>query len=304
MFPASSRFFDRVVRIMKEAIPSDVVRGTTIMTFDRSKPSTTPKSQTRSISQSGGFRFWEGLRCSEMIAATSEKDCSLGFVVCLQRSGRATVRHDGRPLQVGANEALLIAAPRQLSWQPLGEPADCIMISGGPIFSLRFRLHRDNCVRLCPGHPIALLLSDSVQRLKDLAPATDYAVIQQISEIIADLIEIAIDESDGVSDKTFLTHLARIEDQLDSSAFGVADLAGELRTALRLLQKQFREFNTTPREWMSQRRLERARRRLDNPRFADLSIKQIALATGFRDFSNFSRSFKSAFGVSPRMYRR
>ncbi len=102
VFPASSRCFrscgphhegSHPPRTLYAAPPS---RRSTAQ-----KPSTTPKSQTRSISQSGGFRSSVGrLAVLRNDRRDQQKDTVL-VVVCLQRSGRAT-RHDGRPLQVGA----------------------------------------------------------------------------------------------------------------------------------------------------------------------------------------------------------
>ena len=56
-------------------------------------------------------------------------------------------------------------------------------------------------------------------------------------------------------------------------------------------------------EWMRNKRLERARDDLANPKFADHSVIQIAFNWGFNDASHFSRTFKAAFGMTPRQYK-
>ncbi|MEM1272280.1 MAG: helix-turn-helix transcriptional regulator [Pseudomonadota bacterium] len=57
----------------------------------------------------------------------------------------------------------------------------------------------------------------------------------------------------------------------------------------------------TPHELVRSRRLDAARRLLQ---LGELSISQIASETGFSDQAHLSRSFKQAFGQSPRQWRR
>jgi AraC-like DNA-binding protein len=53
-----------------------------------------------------------------------------------------------------------------------------------------------------------------------------------------------------------------------------------------------------------ERRLDRCREQLDDPRLAHRSITEIAFAWGFKDLSHFSRRFSARFDKSPRDYRR
>jgi AraC family transcriptional regulator len=56
----------------------------------------------------------------------------------------------------------------------------------------------------------------------------------------------------------------------------------------------------TPHQWMLRARLRKAARRLVASRDA---ITDVALDVGFNDLSNFIRSFRAEFGISPRQYR-
>ena len=56
----------------------------------------------------------------------------------------------------------------------------------------------------------------------------------------------------------------------------------------------------TPHQWMMRARLREAARRLAQ---GDESVTAIALEVGFEDLSNFTRSFRSEFGMSPGRYR-
>ncbi len=263
-----------------------------------------PEGRSRPARHFAGLHFRDG-GPNDVTVSSRGRDGHLSFAVCLQTAGRGLVTHGETHASVVENEAFLIAPLTHFTWHPSGPDSRCVVTAGGPAFSLRFRPHPLKAVKLGARHPVTLLLRDCVEQLKAFVPTAESTVTQKLAEVLADLVEIAIDEANSpVSDLEFLSTLARAEDQLDDPQFDVSALAGELGTTLRSLQKRFKLLNTTPREWMSERRLERTRKKLDDPAFANLSIKQIAFGSGFRDFSHFSRSFKDAFGVPPRRYRR
>jgi AraC-like DNA-binding protein len=56
----------------------------------------------------------------------------------------------------------------------------------------------------------------------------------------------------------------------------------------------------TPHQWLLRARLRDAARRLASSR---TPVTDIALDVGFNDLSNFIRTFRAEFGVSPRTYR-
>ena len=51
-------------------------------------------------------------------------------------------------------------------------------------------------------------------------------------------------------------------------------------------------------------RLERARDLITSIDMAHIDIREIAFKVGFKDASHFSRSFKEAFGKSPKQFRK
>ena len=79
----------------------------------------------------------------------------------------------------------------------------------------------------------------------------------------------------------------------------LADIAGMSEYHL---SRMFRiSFGMPPHAWVAERRLDRARHLLKT---GGLPLQQIADACGYADLSHFSHRFRSAFGVSPRQYRR
>ena len=65
--------------------------------------------------------------------------------------------------------------------------------------------------------------------------------------------------------------------------------------------RAFREaYGRTPREYLSGRRVERARELL---RAANLTVTEVCLIVGFSSLGSFSARFKAEVGVPPRVYR-
>ncbi|WP_274563575.1 helix-turn-helix transcriptional regulator [Streptomyces spiramyceticus] len=60
---------------------------------------------------------------------------------------------------------------------------------------------------------------------------------------------------------------------------------------------------TTVSRWILHRRLEAGRRELSRPRHAGPSVTAVAHCWGFTSTSHFSRSFRAAYGMSPRERR-
>ncbi len=72
-------------------------------------------------------------------------------------------------------------------------------------------------------------------------------------------------------------------------------------TSTRWLERLFRHhLGVTPKRYYIEMRLERARSLLLQ---TELSVTEIALATGFQSAGHFSRVYHDAFGVTPREQR-
>jgi AraC-like DNA-binding protein len=82
----------------------------------------------------------------------------------------------------------------------------------------------------------------------------------------------------------------------------IQDIADDLGLSMRQIQRGFAALRTTPTKYLLHRRLEHARRALDDRqagRRSDL-ISSIAYEAGFSDLSYFHRCYRRAFGASPK----
>jgi AraC-like DNA-binding protein len=92
-----------------------------------------------------------------------------------------------------------------------------------------------------------------------------------------------------------------LEEQLERQ-HTLAELARQAGLSRYHFLRTFKSVTgVTPHQWLIRARLQRAAHQLKG---AAASVTQIALDAGFHDLSNFIRTFRREFGLSPSRYRR
>jgi AraC-like DNA-binding protein len=81
-------------------------------------------------------------------------------------------------------------------------------------------------------------------------------------------------------------------------------IAAAHQISVRYLHHLFRQEEQTVGEFIRNRRLERCRADLSDPRLRDRSVVEVGSRWGFTDAATFSRTFKEATGTAPGEYRR
>ncbi|WP_136161700.1 helix-turn-helix domain-containing protein [Sphingomonas flavalba] len=97
---------------------------------------------------------------------------------------------------------------------------------------------------------------------------------------------------------------AFIDARLADPELSPARIARGCGISVRRLHRAFAGTEWSVCSWIRHCRLEACRRDLLDPTLAGLSIIQIAFRWGFNDAAHFSRSFREAYGASPREHRR
>lgn len=95
-----------------------------------------------------------------------------------------------------------------------------------------------------------------------------------------------------------------IEQHLQDELLTTAQLAKELNSSTRKLQRTFAENGFSVQNYIWEQRLERCRKEILTPSLSNRSISEIAFKWGFNDASHFSRRYKSQYGESPVETRR
>jgi AraC family transcriptional regulator len=98
-----------------------------------------------------------------------------------------------------------------------------------------------------------------------------------------------------------VTRIVRLIEQDPSADHRLASLASDARLSLYHFIRTFERITgVTPHQYILRARLREAALRLAEP----TRILDIALDSGFGDLSNFNRTFRTEFGVSPRTFRK
>lgn len=85
-----------------------------------------------------------------------------------------------------------------------------------------------------------------------------------------------------------------------AAAWDMARLAKETGIGVRTLERRFQEgLGTSPQRWIQERRLEKARLRLE----AGASLAEACEAAGWSDVASFARLFRERTGMTPARYR-
>ena len=103
------------------------------------------------------------------------------------------------------------------------------------------------------------------------------------------------------TDKLFARICDIIKLQFTDPDFGPSQIAIELRISLRYLQKLFSERNLTCSHYINSLRLDHAATLLERRSLlkTDQPSTEIAYASGFRDYTAFTRQFRRRFGHTP-----
>ena len=104
----------------------------------------------------------------------------------------------------------------------------------------------------------------------------------------------------GTRDARVLASLRMMEEQLEEP-LDVATVARHVGLSVRQLERIFAQaLNRSPIQLYLQLRLERAERLIT---YSSMSMREVALATGFSSLPLFSRNFRRQFGKSPSQWR-
>jgi len=109
-------------------------------------------------------------------------------------------------------------------------------------------------------------------------------------------------DSDLTGARALASGQAYLDANYRSPDLSIQDMADDLGLSLRQIQRGFAALGTTPTKYLLQKRLEHARRALNDRqvgRRSDL-ISSIAYEAGFSDLSYFHRCYRRAFGASPK----
>jgi len=234
------------------------------------------------------------------------------YMVSRQRSGVTRMSQNDDVCELQPGDVGLVDGTRPFRLEYL-QPVDRIVavIPHAQLHSRAPWLDQRPLNRMAAASPLSELLRFYLERLAgpDCNSTWEAAALtDNVCNIVALMTATTVRERSSVRQFAVLPTLDQmlimLRRHLADPDLSPGAVAARLGVSLRTLHKRFQEADTTFGKWILENRLLACQRALEDPRHASFTISQIAYGWGFNDLSNFSKAFKTRFGVSPLEYRR
>jgi AraC-like DNA-binding protein len=229
------------------------------------------------------------------------------FVALFQLAGRSAMTHNEEAVRFGVGDVVLVDVTRPAtffsgnageSWNTaaLVLPRQSLVSHLG--FEPRGGLYRRR------GTAVGRLLLDLIRNAGEegLPPSrTDCYVRLAVYDLVGALFAPSDPAPARHSDKLFMRVRGIIKDGFADPDLDPCEVAARAGISLRYLQKLFTQRGSTCSEFIYSFRLDYAAHLLQRQSAlgASRAFREIAYASGFRDYSHFARKFRQRFGHAP-----
>jgi AraC-like DNA-binding protein len=235
-----------------------------------------------------------------------ERDC---YVFMLMARGSVAFTQDGREAQVGTGDMMLYHQARPFTMDFPGDGRTILLNIPRPLLVARLpEAHRITALRMCGESKFGTLAGTLLRQLVQLDEGADEAVLARLGSSAMDILVAALEaelfgpaERNGRGSAALHQVKRYILANLHDCELTLETIARAQNIAPRTLNRLFVADGHTPISWLWQQRLLASYKAL-----AEGQVHQVtdaAMNYGFNDLSHFSRSFKKAFGRSPRSVR-
>ena len=236
--------------------------------------------------------------------------------LCLQLSGRITVRQDGRVGVAGPGDLVFYETSRPFTLEyPADQRSLMWHFPQNLLMSSRVNATIRTATVLEGGSDLGKLAVPALRGYVDQLALigsleNSYATEMVQAGLSGALAALSLlgRKVSGVTttpgNTLFASATSFIEDHLSDPALCPAMIADSLFVSVRQLHARFRAESTTVGTYIRGRRLEEVRQALLEPRNANVSVATLGARVGFHDAPHLSRAFKARYGMSPAMYRR
>jgi AraC-like DNA-binding protein len=264
---------------------------------------------------------FEAHRSMSRIRSSDPEVYQISLVLC----GSSGIRQEGRETLLAPTDLMLYDTSLPFKAWTTSDPRDTAtgrhqagsdgLILQIPHDALPFpvpEIRRLLAGRIAGRQGVATLLGDLLRGIVTRSDELSAADVGRLSTVILDFViavlahELEVDPTPSLTNpsRTLILQIqAFIEQRLGQVDLSPAVIAGAHHISLRHLYRLFQQEGHTVGGWIRQRRLERCRRALEDPRLDGIPINAIAARWGFPNDSHFNRTFRRAFGVTPAAYR-
>jgi AraC-like DNA-binding protein len=234
------------------------------------------------------------------------------IVVELQVAGRRSVVQGNRRTMLGPGDLILLDCRRPYLSTSLDQTSQqSVRIPTADLALTDHALARVAGLRLGPQNPVANLAATYLTQLigdHRLAAEADLEVfeaptIELIRAVVATQLDDGVQATEPMENTLALRIMEFARQHLTDPDLTAAKIASANNISVRHLYTTLSRSGVVLGEWIRVRRLEGSRRELARSAATRRTISSIAYAWGFGDATHFSRTFREAFGMSPREWR-
>jgi AraC-like DNA-binding protein len=266
-------------------------------------------------------REYDGISLSQVFAGSHQVDRPLDFIdsnesqffkLSLQVSGTGLIIQDGREAALLPGDMAIYDTSRPYSMAfdndvqslVLIFPHDLLNVPADAVSQLTaVRISGDSGM----GQMVSPFLRQLGQNLDQFSGHSGTRIAHNVLDLISTLVYTELDLDNSARPHSNLSLMmdvqAFIEKNLGDPKLSPSRIAQAQYISTRRLHYLFQAESTTVAAWIKARRLERCRRDLRDPSLVPETVTTIGQRWGFVDSAHFSRTFKSAVGVSPSSYR-
>jgi AraC family transcriptional activator of tynA and feaB len=234
------------------------------------------------------------------------------YTLILQVRGQGVFTQYGHEAVLGPGDFTLCQGEAPYTYQ-LGDDCDIVMVR---VPASLLKEHLPSPESFCGRHlpaaegltgAAALLVASLCGALPtELSPEFEHRVARHLLATVATSYAIAFESGISSSSNIGAWH-ARvrlyIEQHLRTPDLTPCSIASKLKLSPRYLRMIFASSHETVSAYILRRRIEECARQIEDPRWSEHSITEIAFSWGFNSAPHFTRSFRERYGTSPRHYR-
>jgi AraC family transcriptional regulator, positive regulator of tynA and feaB len=231
------------------------------------------------------------------------------FVATFQTQGTSTVRQDGREARAVPGDVFVLDACRPFQVETSVASLQSVFIPSDLLKEAFPGIDSCTAVVLPTRSGVGRIARVGFEELFDPASEADDEGLAGIASTLPHALAVAF--GPHLKSRPLISrddhHRERIKDfvkrNLRDPRLNTRFIAKEVGLSLRRLHELFVAEPETLMRWIRAERLKRISDELADPALAERPIANIAYDWGFRQPAHFSRSFRSEYGVSPRIVR-
>jgi AraC-like DNA-binding protein len=249
------------------------------------------------------------IRTKESIKGSSADE----ILLSLQQSGTTTLVQDNRETRLTAGHFALYDTQRSYKLH-VEEDTEQLVIKI-PRQQLEAQLGNITLFtaqKMSFENPLSKLAFNFITTLPSICDDLNEGTAETISKQAIDIISQAFSHEcrhngTPIIQSRFTTLMrlkSEIETHLNNHEFKPSNAAALIGISVRYANELLSAENTSLEKYIYERRLERCRKNLINPKLKTMSIAEIAHTNGFTSASHFSRRFKEKHHMTPQNYRK